>query len=724
MVKMMKMVNKSKRVIKFTGNAVERFSVAMGVACVGVHVGCFNGKSNDSSRRWHDTLEVMPHLLVHIKLNSSVRSEMFDEYGDPQLGKELAAVMYEAFRIIRRQLSPMPSLKQRERRVGKFLSALGLNDVERKILKLAVLINIVEPRLEEMAHACPRISRTRMFQTLAVLLGYSLSDVETALSVNSSIVRFGLLKNVGDNGDQLLTDWLELDSSMRRWLLSRDDDSGFPIGSRKFQGEIPCSTKDFAFLKTHVDLAVRLLERARKERVSGVNILLVGRPGTGKTVLARALAQRLGCTLFEIANQDEASEALDAGERLNAYMRSQAALSSSGKALLLFDEAEDIVGCSGKGLFDFMMPRRSIRNAKSYANQMLEENPVPTIWTTNSTTRMDPAWLRRFMLIVEVPVPSYETRKQIVDMQISRTLISEEMRSALARSKDLSAGHLATVAKALKLAAPKNANEGDTICRTVLEAPLKMLTLSAELPESSRYAEYDPDFLNLEGGSAEKILSAARKQKKGRFLLSGPPGSGKTGFAHYVARELGRELICKTASSLLDCYIGNTEKNIAAMFEEAKAENAVLLLDEADSFFRDRAGAERSWEVTQVNELLARMEDFNGIFFCSTNFSDHFDPAAMRRFLFKVRFDYLTSEQAIAVARRIMPDVDWASPETAKHRDAIAMHKLLTPADFFNVKSRILALGETMSPQRFVHELNFEVSCKRESVERRVGFGL
>ena len=81
------------------------------------------------------------------------------------------------------------------------------------------------------------------------------------------------------------------------------------------------------------------------------------------------------------------------------------------------------------------------------------------------------------------------------------------------------------------------------------------------------------------------------------------------------------------------------------MFEEAEAEQAVLLLDEADSFLRSRRMAERNYEVSEVNEMLQGMERFAGVFICTTNLFDELDEAALRRFTFKIRFKPLTPEQ-------------------------------------------------------------------------------
>ena len=92
-------------------------------------------------------------------------------------------------------------------------------------------------------------------------------------------------------------------------------------------------------------------------------------------------------------------------------------------------------------------------------------------------------------------------------------------------------------------------------------------------------------------------------------------------------------------------YLGETEQNMAAMFRDATSEKAVLLLDEADSFLQDRRGAQRTYEVTEVNEMLQGMERFAGVFICTTNLLDRIDQAALRRFTFKIRFKPMTSVQ-------------------------------------------------------------------------------
>jgi hypothetical protein len=105
-----------------------------------------------------------------------------------------------------------------------------------------------------------------------------------------------------------------------------------------------------------------------------------------------------------------------------------------------------------------------------------------------------------------------------------------------------------------------------------------------------------------------------------------------------LADALGRELVVKTTSDLVSKYVGETERNLAALFTGLDAERSVLFLDEVDSLLRDRREARHSWETTQVNELLQQMERFPGIFIAATNLMDGLDAAALRRFDFKLHF--------------------------------------------------------------------------------------
>ena len=125
--------------------------------------------------------------------------------------------------------------------------------------------------------------------------------------------------------------------------------------------------------------------------------------------------------------------------------------------------------------------------------------------------------------------------------------------------------------------------------------------------------------------------SAAARAKSGRLCLYGPPGTGKTAYGRWLAEQLDMPLLVKRASDLMSMYVGQNEKNIALAFNEAANDGALLLIDEVDGFLQDRKGAQRGWEVSLVNEMLAQMESFPGVLIASTNLMEGLDTAGLRR---------------------------------------------------------------------------------------------
>jgi hypothetical protein len=123
-------------------------------------------------------------------------------------------------------------------------------------------------------------------------------------------------------------------------------------------------------------------------------------------------------------------------------------------------------------------------------------------------------------------------------------------------------------------------------------------------------------------------------------LLSGPPGTGKTMIAGLVANELGLDLYQVDLSKVLSKYIGETEKQLAALFEAAESGHAILLFDEADSLFAKRTDVKSSndrYANLEVNYLLQRIEMFSGIALLTTNHETAIDQAFLRRLAFRIR---------------------------------------------------------------------------------------
>jgi len=219
-----------------------------------------------------------------------------------------------------------------------------------------------------------------------------------------------------------------------------------------------------------------------------------------------------------------------------------------------------------------------------------------------------------------------------------------------------------------------------------------------------------------------RIIAALQVRSHGTLCFDGPPGTGKTALAEHMAQALGRPLMVKQASDVLGKYVGETEQALAAMFRAAEAEQAVLLLDEADSLLQDRRGAQRQHEVSAVNELLQGMERFRGIFICTTNLFEQLDAAALRRFSFKIRFKPLNAIQreAMYTAEALGGDAAQLTPATRARLASLAQ---LCPGDFATVQRQAHILASPWSPEEFLEQLEAEHRLKPEVREARgMGF--
>lgn len=153
----------------------------------------------------------------------------------------------------------------------------------------------------------------------------------------------------------------------------------------------------------------------------------------------------------------------------------------------------------------------------------------------------------------------------------------------------------------------------------------------------------------------------ARKAGRGLgtvALLSGPPGTGKTMTAALIAKELGLAMYQVDLSRMVSKWVGETEKNLAALFDAAEASNCVLLFDEADALFGKRTDVTSSNDRhanMEVNFLLQRIERFTGVCFLTTNHETAIDDAFRRRLSFHVRFALPEAQERAALWKAMLP---------------------------------------------------------------------
>lgn len=178
-------------------------------------------------------------------------------------------------------------------------------------------------------------------------------------------------------------------------------------------------------------------------------------------------------------------------------------------------------------------------------------------------------------------------------------------------------------------------------------------------------------------------------------LFSGEPGTGKTMAASVISSALGLELIRIDLSAVTSKWVGETEKHLAKIFDEAQTANAMLLFDEADSLFGKRTdlkSAQDRYANLEVNYVLQRMEDFDGISVLTTNFESAIDAAFLRRLNFRVRFPKPEIDERMELWRRLLPPDTGLAPESVDF-DTLARRFVMTGGHIRNaiVRAAVVA---------------------------------
>jgi SpoVK/Ycf46/Vps4 family AAA+-type ATPase len=383
----------------------------------------------------------------------------------------------------------------------------------------------------------------------------------------------------------------------------------------------------------------------------------------------------------------------------------------------MFDEIEDVVGDNSAMSF-FAPPKQ---NNKGWMNRILETNNIPTIWITNDIHSMDSAMIRRFDMSIEIPIPPKAKRKEIIEQDCGE-MLSEKSIEKIAKNEAIAPALVTRAAKVVNSIAG-NEIDKDKALENILNNTLKAQgspqiqkqTSEEALPES-----YDPSYINTDTNLKE-LAEGIKNNSNARLCLYGVPGTGKSAFGKWIAQYTDKPFVLKKGSDLISMWVGGTEKNIANAFKEATDEGAVLVFDEVDSFLQDRRGAKNSWEVTQVNEMLVQMENFDGIFIATTNLMSGLDQASLRRFDMKLEFGYLKSKQAWKLFVEECKSLDISIEEKEQVKNRVKSFTQLAPGDFAAVR-RQNRFRPVKSAEMFLERLEEELSVKEGSGDVRMGF--
>jgi SpoVK/Ycf46/Vps4 family AAA+-type ATPase len=408
----------------------------------------------------------------------------------------------------------------------------------------------------------------------------------------------------------------------------------------------------------------------------GLTFLFSGPPGTGKTLLAHALAAHAKRPILSLSAADIPEK--ETVEKLLDDLMTEAAMRD---ALVLIDECEALVGKNDK--------------RKATAFKAIEDFEGILVLITNHPHLLDDGLERRIMYHLPFEIPEPEIRRQIWEVHLPPEvpLAGEIDLEVLANTYDFTGGTIKNaILFAVNLALARNPKRPvltmallEEGCRAQLRYALEDLTVRT----ASRLRIKDIILPERPDRKVREIIAACRNQAtvlnawgfgkklvtgKGIVcLFDGPPGTGKTLCAEIISGELNRPLYRINLPEVVSKWVGETEKNIKAIFQQARVSHAMLLFDEADSLFAGRVAETKSatdrYANMEVNLLLQEVERFPGVVILTTNFFGSLDKALVRRIQFRVTFEEPDPESRTRIWETLCP------PETPLAAD-VSFEKL------------------------------------------------
>jgi transitional endoplasmic reticulum ATPase len=585
-------------------------------------------------------------------------------------------------------------------------SQFSLSSVDCKIFGLAYLLKtekFFEATCDLLGNA---LSDQQASNYIAKIIDEPIEMVIAALRFNSQLRQTGCLTQPSSFSSRELIDFLPITESFHSLLTDASVTSENMVENFVESAVATSLTQeDFDFLKDDLEIIKSLISG------KGKHVLIYGDPGTGKTELAKVSAKILGAKLYNVPSKkiEDETDYLAPHQRLAAFASSQNILSWSGidKHVLLFDEVEDIFPDQGLG-----GKQGSDRN-KAYVNYLLETSSVSSLWICNSIQSIDPAYIRRFSYVLKLNVPPRSKRLKVIRESFKDTGLSERFMNKLSEHQ-IAPAIISNAAKAVHILPVDDQAQLEKYVIRILDNVLTAMGHKVNLDGAIKNAilEFDLSLLNT-NRDIEKLFYDINPEMPATFAFYGPPGTGKTELGKQLARQVDKPLLHISAADLLSPYVGETEQNIKLLFERAQRDDVVVLLDEADSFLRDRQKATQRWEVGHTNELLVQMEKLErGIFICSTNLMKDIDRAALRRFDYKVGFKYMTNESCLRLFLNSLGDKAEKIIQAEDKQTLFAQMKNLTPGDFATVARRHRITNQPLTPESFYTGLKEESEFK------------
>ncbi len=327
--------------------------------------------------------------------------------------------------------------------------AMELNSTEQAILHFRVVASrhlSLRVCVENLGKGLDQLS---IINLLSKLIGDTESNVEQALQPSGKLLRTGLI-TISPKLNSL-TDKIGLLQGLADNLFGKYHDP-YALFHNNFTqaGPSKLTKEDYPHLKEDISLLDNYLTEALENKQPGVNVLIYGTPGSGKTEFVKMLAHEIGRPLFEVATENSAGDPIRRSDRFRSFRLSQHILSTSKTIpIILFDEVEDVFRM-GEDEDDKKAENPS--GMKGWINKLLEENQIPSFWLSNNLRYMDKAFVRRFDYVIELNAPPRSVRSKILDQYLDGIEVSPTWKATMAEHEHLNPAVVERAAKVIEIA--------------------------------------------------------------------------------------------------------------------------------------------------------------------------------------------------------------------------------------------------------------------------------
>jgi DNA polymerase III delta prime subunit len=472
-----------------------------------------------------------------------------------------------------------------------------LSDDELRIL-LFMTITRTDYALASVFADCWETKQLLLFQDLSHLFSLSLARVSRIFSRNSILRKSGLIyepryySGAFEIMEGLVASTLEQPDQpidhLLRHLYHRSKHSDYAI-------------EDFQHVKHHITAILDVM----RQNSGSANVLIYGPPGTGKTELAKAINATLNRALYRLAPLTQDTDDHRHMQRIDAFYQLQSVVRQQQEATILFDEVEEIFASTDNGQTNYL---------KSFLNDLLESNPVPTLWVCNSVENFDHAFIRRFDYVLHLDYPNYDAKRTYLSKQALLPWLSRETLDQVAQHDTLSFGQLARAIRLIKSLTTGSHRDNDRQFISMLNEYLHAVghPLLSKTCTNIIERHHMPDLFNS-SVPINCMINVFNQCGFGRLLLQGEMGTGKSTAAQLIAEscQLKPFLITESKLIALSEFYGPTV--LEFIFSEVDLTTEVLILDNFNQCLAPKpwhAGSLIDALSTQLKTLLATFKGF------------------------------------------------------------------------------------------------------------------